>query len=65
MNDLVKTIDFIRHEHFRPMYQSLKAHIEIAHNANLHISPSVLKDVVKRLTQIEQNILTLVEKEEV
>lgn len=63
MNDLVKTIDHIRHEHFRPMYQSLKAHIEISHNPNLHISPSVLKDILKRIALIEQNILTLIEKE--
>ena len=63
MDKLIETIDAIRHEHFRPMYQSLKSHIEIAHNSNLHISPSVLKDVVKRLQQIENSILTLIKEE--
>lgn len=60
MTELEKTIDLIRHEHFRPMYQSLKAHIELAHNDNLHISPSVLKDISKRLQDIEHNLLTLI-----
>jgi ADP-dependent phosphofructokinase/glucokinase len=60
MTDLIKTIDHIRHEQIRPLQQSLKAHIEIAHNDNLHISPSVLKDVAKRINEIEQNIMTLV-----
>ena len=59
MADLIKTIDYIRHERLRPLQQSLKAHIEISHNENLHISPSVLKDVSKRLLQIEQDLLTL------
>ena len=61
MIDKIKTIDYIRHEQIRPLQQSLKAHIEIAHNDNLHISPSVLKDVAKRLQAIESNIMTLVE----
>ena len=61
MNDILKTIDFIRHEHIRPLLQSLKAHQEIAHNSNLHISPSVLKDIAKRISNIDSQILTLVE----
>ena len=61
MIDQVKVIDHIRHEQIRPLQQSLKAHIEIAHNENLHISPSVLKDVAKRLANIESSIMTLVE----
>ena len=61
MTDKIKTIDFIRHEQIRPLLQSLKAHQEIAHNTNLHISPTVLKDVAKRIVEIEQNIITLVE----
>lgn len=61
MTDLVKTIDFIRHEQIRPLLQSLKAHQEIAHNSNLHISPSVLKDVAKRIIEIEQSIMSLAE----
>ncbi len=63
MSDLVKTIDHIRHEHFRPLQQSLKAHIEIAHNSNLHISPSVLKEIAKRMQLIENEILTLLKEE--
>ncbi len=61
MIDTIKIIDYIRHEQIRPLQQSLKAHIEIAHNSNLHISPSVLKDVAKRILEIEQNIMSLVE----
>jgi hypothetical protein len=61
MSDLIKTIDCIRHEQIRPLMQSLKAHIEIAHNDSLHISPSVLKDVAKRLAGIESSIISLVE----
>jgi len=61
MTDLIKTIDHIRHEQIRPLQQSLKAHIEIAHNVAIHISPSVLKDVAKRLQAIELSIMTLVE----
>jgi hypothetical protein len=57
----IKTIDYIRHEQIRPLQQSLKAHQEIAHNSNLHISPSVLKDVAKRLAAIETSIMTLIE----
>lgn len=59
MTDLIKTIDSIRHEQIRPLQQSLKAHIELAHNTNLHISPSVLKDIAKRVQHIEEEILTL------
>ena len=61
--DRLKVIDSIRHEHFRPLYQSLKAHIEIAHNSSLHISPSVLKDIAKRLNIIETEILLLTKEE--
>ena len=63
MIDRIKVIDNLRHEHFRPLYQSLKAHIEIAHNSSLHISPSVLKDIAKRLQQIETELLELTIKE--
>lgn len=59
MNDTLKTIDFIRHEQIRPLQQSLKSHIELAHNSSLHISPSVLKDIAKRVQNIENEILTL------
>jgi hypothetical protein len=64
MNDLIKTIDFIRHEQIRPLQQSLKAHIELAHNTNLHISPSVLRDISKRISNIEQDIMGLLIKED-
>ncbi len=64
MNDLVKAIDYIRHEQFRPLYQSLHSHIELAHNSNLHISPSVLKDIAKRIQGIENNMVGLITKEE-
>jgi len=59
MADLVKIIDNIRHEQFRPLYQSLKSHMEIAHNQSLHISPTVLKDVIKRMQEIEQKMMLL------
>ena len=58
---IIKTIDYIRHEQIRPLMQSLKAHTEIAHNDNLHISPSVLKDVAKRLAAIESSVMSLVD----
>ena len=61
MIDKIKTIDYILHEQIRPLQQSLKAHIEIAHNTALHISPSVLKDVAKRLAAIESSVMSLVE----
>jgi hypothetical protein len=61
--ELIKTIDFIRHEQIRPMQQSLKAHIELAHNSTLHISPQVLKDVLKRISIIDQEILTLIKED--
>jgi iron-sulfur cluster repair protein YtfE (RIC family) len=64
MNDLVKTIDHIRHERFRPLYQSLKSHIELSYNSSLHISPGVLKEIGKRLQQIESDMLELITKEE-
>ena len=59
MNDQTKIINSIRHDQIHPLLQSLKAHIEISHNSNLHISPSVLKDVAKRIALIETNLLTL------
>jgi hypothetical protein len=62
MADPVKTIDLIRHEQIRPLQQSLKAHIEIARNSNLHISPSVLKDIAKRVSIIDTTLLTLLEE---
>ena len=62
MNDTLKVIDFIRHEQIRPLQQSLKSHIELAHNSNLHISPSVLKDIAKRVSNIESKILTIIEE---
>jgi len=58
-------IDRIRHEQIRPLQQSLKAHIELAHNTTLHISPSVLKDISKRVQLIENEITQLLNKEEV
>jgi hypothetical protein len=61
MRDLIKVIDHIRHEEFRPLYQSLQAHIQIAHNSSLHISPAVLKDIVKRLKDIENQLLSVLE----
>ena len=64
MANLLITIDHIRHEQIRPLQQSLKAHIELAHNTNLHISPSVLKDIMRRIQHIENEMLTLVNKEE-
>jgi hypothetical protein len=60
MTDLVKTIDFIRHERLHPLQQSLKAHIELSHNDNLHISSSVLKDISKRILVIENDIMSLI-----
>jgi hypothetical protein len=60
----VKIIDHIRHEQIRPLQQSLKAHAELAKNESLHISPSVLKDIGKRVQDIENNILMLLNKEE-
>jgi hypothetical protein len=59
MAETIKIIDHIRHEQIRPLQQSLKAHIEISHNENLHISPSVLKDIAKRVLQIDNELLTL------
>lgn len=61
MPDLVEKVNFIRHDQIHPLLQSLKAHQEIAHNSNLHISPSVLKDIAKRVQIIETNLLTLIE----
>jgi hypothetical protein len=61
MTDTIKIVDRIRHEEIRPLMQSLKAHIEISHNNSLHISPSVLRDVAKRLAVIESSIMSLVE----
>lgn len=60
MIDQVKVIDFIRHSQILPLQQSLKAHIEIAKNDNLHISPAVLKDVVKRIQAIETSVMSLI-----
>jgi len=61
MIDTLKIIDHIRHEQIRPLQQSLAAHIQIAHNDAVHISPSVLKDIAKRINEIEQDIMSLVE----
>lgn len=55
----IKVIDHIRHEQIRPLQQSLKAHIEIAYNSSLHISPQVLKDIARRIQEIDNTILTL------
>lgn len=63
MNDTVEIVGRIRHEIIRPLQQSLKAHIEISHNTNLHISPSVLKDIMRRIQHIENEMLTLLTKE--
>jgi len=60
----IKIIDHIRHELIRPLQQSLKAHQEIAKNENLHISSSVIKDISKRILQIDIEILQLLTKEE-
>jgi hypothetical protein len=59
MIDQIKVVDYIRHSQIHPLMQSLKAHVEIAHNSSLHISPSVLKDMLKRLQQIETTIMSL------
>jgi hypothetical protein len=59
----IKIIDHIRHEQIRPLQQSLKAHAEIAKNETLHISPSVLKDIAKRIQDIEQSVMSLIETE--
>ena len=61
--DNIKAIDNLRHNHFLPLYQSLKAHIELAHNSSLHISPSVLKDIAKRIQLIEEEMLKLLKEE--
>jgi hypothetical protein len=61
MIDKIKVIDYIRHSQIHPLQQSLKAHEELAHNNNLHISPSVLKDIAKRLLQIENSVMSLLE----
>jgi hypothetical protein len=61
MIDKIKVIDFIRHSQLHPLQQSLKAHEELAHNDNLHISPTVLKDISKRLLQIENSVMSLLE----
>jgi len=58
----IKLIDHIRHEQIHPFQQSIRAHIELAKNEALHISPTVLKDFSKRLQQIENNILLMVNK---
>jgi hypothetical protein len=63
MVEIVKIINHIRHEEFRPLYQSLKAHIELAHNSSLHISPTVLRDMAKRLQNIENQMLELIKEE--
>lgn len=60
----VKIIDHIRHDLIRPLQQSLKAHIELSYNSNLHISPSVLKDISKRVQEIENNIMSLLNNKE-
>ena len=60
----IKIIDHIRHEQIRPLQQSLKAHMELAKNETMHISHTVLKDFAKRLQIIENEILSLIAKEE-
>jgi hypothetical protein len=52
-------INDLRHNHFLPLYQSLKAHSELAGNDSLHISPSVLKDVIRRVQLIENLMMGL------
>ena len=52
-------INNLKHNHFLPLYQSLKAHIELAHNNSLHISPAVLKDLARRIQTIETEIMSL------
>ncbi len=54
-----KAIDNLRHNHFLPLYQSLKAHTELSYNSSLHISPSVLKDIIKRIQTIEMEVMNL------
>jgi hypothetical protein len=60
----VKIIDHIRHEQIRPLQQSIKAHMELAKNDTMHISHSVLKDLSKRIQDIENEITGLLTKEE-
>ena len=60
----VRLINQIRHEQIHPFQQSIKAHMELAKNEALHISPTVLKDFAKRLQQIENDILLMINKEE-
>jgi hypothetical protein len=60
----VKIIDHIRHEQIHPLLQSIRAHQELAKNETLHISPSVLKDIAKRVQDIENNIMSILTKEE-
>ena len=61
MNKMVdtKVIDNLRHNHFLPLYQSLKAHTELSNNNSFHISPMVLKDVIRRIQAIETEVMNL------
>lgn len=56
---IIKTIDdFIKYS-LNPACQSLKDHIEWAYIETFHISASVLKDVLKRLQKLKEDLLTL------
>ncbi len=52
-------INDLRHNHFLPLYQSLKAHQELAQNETMHISPSVLKDIIRRIQTIEAEMMNM------
>jgi predicted metalloprotease len=63
--ETTKIIDDLKHNHFLPLYQSLKAHIDLSYSTSFHISSSVLKDIVRRVQAIEEEMLGLLNNKEV
>ncbi len=63
MTKTIEIVNRLRHEVVAPLLQSLKAHTDLAQNELYHISPKVLKDINKRIVEINEGLLDIAEEE--
>ena len=57
--EFFQIIDIFIHEEINPIQQSLKAHIELGYNNDIHISPKVLRDIFNRLEYLKNELREL------
>jgi len=62
--DNTKLLDKIRHEYFKPLHQCINAHAELAKSNVMHISSKVLRDIGKRIQELEQELMVFCDQTE-